>query len=617
MSQLSLEPVKQSTTVVDVWKFLIRDEKGIRELGISQRLQSFGKNADADVLLETKLKGILFSLLPTTSTMTFIRGHENIEINGERVRNESLSLKAGDLLQWKDGHAVLMKVALSDQKSHPAAHKVLELLTRYSTLIQERGAVERGNHLILDAFLKWSGAERAVLFNENSDGSGWQKLAEKSSDPRVQTSARELMSHTVLAEALKSGGPVIAENLLEHPWSKAHSLIGQRIFSLACIPLQVDGRTLGALFLFSHTPGKVINRDCLEDLALLAGQASVILATQNELIRLRKEKSSSKNSSGATPLKASPVYSKIYSELLQKVEKAAPSPLPILVSGETGSGKERIAKLIHEKSRISKGPFVALNCAAIPETLLESTLFGHEKGAFTGAIRSQPGRFQLADGGTLFLDEIADLSLPLQAKILRALQEGEIDPVGSSKSVKVNVRIVSATHQDLEKCVRERKFREDLYFRIKGVELKVPALRERVEDIEKICLEIMQLHGRSLTLSEVALYKLKAAAWPGNVRELKQVLEQALWLNSSGVIEAEDLQIVPRRASDTLDEVWASDSALSLKDAQEDFAHAHIQRVLESCGGRRNLAAEKLGISERTLYRMLAEIEAAEFGRGN
>jgi Nif-specific regulatory protein len=234
-------------------------------------------------------------------------------------------------------------------------------------------------------------------------------------------------------------------------------------------------------------------------------------------------------------------------QLLQLAQRVAQTDSTVLITGESGTGKELVACAIHYNSPKAHNPFVKLNCAALPENLLESELFGHEKGAFTGAVKMRQGRFEQADGGTLFLDEIGEISPLFQAKLLRVLQEGEFERVGGNKTIRVNVRIVAATNRDLENEVREGNFREDLYYRLNIMPINLPALRERKADIPELCnflLEkLSQNQGRKLTLDDAAVRVLMGHAWPGNVRELENVLERAAIMTEDGVIEPSILSL--------------------------------------------------------------------------
>jgi two-component system response regulator HydG len=272
----------------------------------------------------------------------------------------------------------------------------------------------------------------------------------------------------------------------------------------------------------------------------------------------------------------------------------------VVFRGESGSGKEVVARALHANSPRRGKPFLAVNCAALPGELLESELFGHTRGAFTGAQNARKGLFETADGGTLFLDEIAEMPLSLQAKLLRALQDGEIRRVGESEAIHVDVRVVCASHQNLLQCVREKRFREDLYFRLKVFTLVVPPLRERTEDIPVLAGMFLQQEHAGTTFTPRALAALVKYPWPGNVRELQNAVKHGAVLAQG---EPVDLEHLPEELSQpTLLPAPEDDgSLLTLAQAEK----RHILRVLEACGGQQLDAARVLGIGRTTLWRKL------------
>jgi two-component system NtrC family response regulator len=289
--------------------------------------------------------------------------------------------------------------------------------------------------------------------------------------------------------------------------------------------------------------------------------------------------------------------------LLQQVEKVAATRASVLLSGESGTGKEIIAKALHRGSERAEGPFVAVNCAAIPKDLIESELFGHLKGSFTGAVKDRKGKFSLADGGTLFLDEIGELPIDLQPKLLRALQEQEIEPVGGTTEA-VDVRVITATNRDLEQAMATGVFREDLYYRLAVVPLELPPLRERKEDIGLLLEHFLRKHqaGVGVRFSAEVVAHLQAYNWPGNVRELENVVEQMLILRQGEVLELADL---PPRIGRTQ---ARGGSVLSLPDEGyplEDLEREAVEIALQRCGGNKTRAAAFLRIPRHTLlYRL-------------
>lgn len=313
-------------------------------------------------------------------------------------------------------------------------------------------------------------------------------------------------------------------------------------------------------------------------------------------------------------------------EVRERIRRAAASNATVLIRGETGTGKELVARSIHEQSARRGGPFVALNCAALPENLLESELFGYEKGAFTGAGSRKPGRVELSHGGTLFLDEVGDVPLPMQVKLLRVLQERSIERLGGSTSVKVDVRFVAATHRNLEQLLSEGKFREDFFYRLNVVPIEVPALRERAADVEALaahfCDVAARANGKSHTAFGPGVCALLAQQpWPGNVRQLENFVERLVVLGEGPLITRDDVERElgsesARQRNSGVPSVAASSPAspnrgVNLSEQRAESERQIIREALQRASNNRSLAARLLGISRRTLYNKLEELGLA------
>jgi transcriptional regulator with PAS, ATPase and Fis domain len=300
---------------------------------------------------------------------------------------------------------------------------------------------------------------------------------------------------------------------------------------------------------------------------------------------------------------------------LHVVTRAARRDATVLVRGETGTGKELVARAVHALSPRAKGPFAAINCAALPGALLESELFGHVRGAFTGAVRDQPGFFRTASGGTLFLDEVAEMSLDLQAKLLRVLETHTIVPVGAREPVPVNVRIVAATHQSLRRAALEGRFREDLMYRLRVIPIFIPPLRARVGDVALLAQKLVETlnaeGGRQVgRIAPQAMRVLDEYPWPGNVRELRNALEYAYVIGEGPVLEAADLplEIAEPGTAPELAETVRTNAAPPAQSAAEPAAVTRIRRALERASGHRGRAAQILGVSRVTLWRRMREL---------
>ena len=293
--------------------------------------------------------------------------------------------------------------------------------------------------------------------------------------------------------------------------------------------------------------------------------------------------------------------------LFDLIEKVAPAKSNVLITGESGTGKEVVARAIHNRSHSTQSPFIAINCTAIPDELMESELFGHVKGAFTGAVNDKKGLFEEANEGTLFLDEIGDMNVNLQAKLLRVLQERVIKPVGSNQTKPIQVRIIAATHKDLKKAILNGGFREDLYYRLSVIPLHVPALRHRAEDIPLLAHYFLKkcsaLNGSKVfSFTQAALQKLMSYHWPGNVRELENTVERMVVLCRGQSI---DLVDIPDFSQSSKDQILGQ--ALDDSSTLEDLEKKYIQLIFNKTGGKKEKAAQMLGINRRTLYRKLKE----------
>ncbi len=408
----------------------------------------------------------------------------------------------------------------------------------------------------------------------------------------------------------QSGGvlnlPTTKEELRFNP--AIDKLTGYRTSSLLAVPL-VDAREniFGVLQVLNRLGGGVFTGEDEQQLTELAAQVSDALQTSSLYTELLRAKEQPKQPVGyffnnvigeSAPMKA----------IYKTIQKAAETEATVLLRGESGTGKELFARALHVNSRRKNGPFIKVDCAALPGSLVENELFGHEKGAFTGAEARQAGKFEVANGGTVFIDELGELPLPAQGKLLRVLQDRELERVGGTQTVKVDVRIIAATHRDLRQLVKEGKFREDLYYRVKVIELMLPPLRERgVEDIERLARHFVATAARrhhlrsEPVLTRSALERLTAWHWPGNVRELENCIESAVVL-SDGELLPEHLPLAEISTSRATEK--HSGAPLTLAEAERQ----HILSVLDRAKGNRTQAAKWLGIGRNTLARKLKEL---------
>jgi len=377
--------------------------------------------------------------------------------------------------------------------------------------------------------------------------------------------------------------------------------------SLLCVPLISTGQVLGVIYLDSSNPATTFSKDDLQLLAAIAGLAAIAIENARQFERLgieyqqlRTEVSLQHDMAGQSPRMR---------EVYQFIERVAPSESTVLIYGESGTGKELAARATHNNSLRKDQPFLALNCAALTETLLESELFGHEKGAFTSAICQKKGLLEVAEGGTVFLDEVGELPLTLQAKLLRVLQEREFVRVGGTRSIKINVRFLAATNKDLQKAVREEKFRADLFHRLNVISLTLPALRDHAEDIPLLA-ELFAVRNAKKCNRHVKGISPEARAclmqydWPGNIRELENAMERAIVIGSSDFILPEDL---PEAVLETAPS--SASGPAKYHDAIRNLKKQLILSAFDQCGGSPTEAARILGVHANYLHRLIRNLD--------
>jgi Nif-specific regulatory protein len=408
----------------------------------------------------------------------------------------------------------------------------------------------------------------------------------------------------IVGRVIEKRIPMVIPNIGKEPLflNKTGSRPEKDGISFLCVPIMIKNEVLGVLSvdrIYSKKQGSV--DDDLRVLKIVASLIAQFIKLWESYEKIEKEKENLKRElKGKYSIQNIIGQSDRMQEVFEAVYRVAPSKATVLLRGESGTGKELIAKAIHYMSPRSKGPFIKFNCASIPEGLLESELFGHEKGAFTGAISSRSGKFELAHKGTIFLDEIGDLPPVLQPKILRVLQEKEFERVGSEKTIKVDVRIITATSRNLEHLVAQGKFREDLYFRLNVVPLFLPPLREREEDIpiliEHFLEKFNREYNRSIVLDKSALQVLYNYTWPGNVRELENTIERLVIMSRSDKVTALDLPV-----SLSIRRTRSATSSKSLTASVEEIERANILDALEKTGWVQAKAARILGITPRQI----------------
>jgi transcriptional regulator with GAF, ATPase, and Fis domain len=590
-----------------------------RTIPLVKRITAVGSAPENDVALPHP--GV-----PESALHLELDGHD-LRLSGHRGTDYTLNgKKRGEgLLADRDVIAlsgVTLTVELSDAapvaiSRLPAAAnsdevEALRTLLRFSERMMNHDDVQAVLEEMMDAAISLTHADKGFLILVEGDRMGVRVARNIQGGAALELEDAERgVSDSIVAKVLKSKQPLIVHDALHDlEFSQSESVINLKLCSVMCAPLLEKGNLLGLLYVGNDRIAHRFEERSLELLTIFAGQASLIVRNAlllNELrlegAQLRKQLQESRYGEliGSCPGMR---------EIFRRIDKVAGADISVLVGGETGTGKEMLAREIHRRSLRAKGPFIAINCGAIPENLLESELFGHVRGAFTGAVATRQGRFQAANGGTLFLDEVGDMPMALQVKILRALQERTVVKVGDTRSENVDIRVIAATHRVLEDEVKTGRFREDLYYRLNVVKLVVPPLRERGDDVLMLARYFLKLFSAELKsptrgFSKDAIEAMRRHAWPGNVRELENRLKKGIVLSDRAQLTAEDLDL----AGDSLVPV------VPLTEAKAAFQRNYINQVLERNGGNRTKTAKDLGVDARTIFRHLERIEAERQGR--
>jgi transcriptional regulator with GAF, ATPase, and Fis domain len=569
-----------------------------RTYELKKRITSIGSASDCDITLEDRR-------IPKQFANIFFDGH-----------SYTIQVASSDLEFVYDGKPARRKKLQEDvnieienfllnffwerrkqeKKEGDTKKDIYQILFETSTRLMSDFKLDTFLSNLIDALISLTKADKGfiIIFKENTlDIMVARNLEGKNID-----NPRELISDSIIEKVINTKKPIIVNDALnDTEFKMSVSVINLKLCSVLCVPLIYQGNILGLIYIGNDSVANLFDQSTLEMMTIFASQITLLLKSALHINKLEQEVDIKNNNS---IIYASPVMT----EIMDKIKKVAPTDVTVLLEGETGTGKEILAREIHNYSPRRNNPFVAVNCAAIPKDLLESELFGHIKGAFTGAISSREGKFQLASGGTLFLDEIGDMPLNLQVKLLRALQEKVVIKVGSNKLEEVDVRIICATNQNLEELIKAKKFRSDLYYRINVVRFYLPPLRDRSEDIMLIAKYFLNKFKKEYNsnvegFSINAIKAINTYRWPGNIRELENRIKKAVILARHPLIEKEDLELPDEEET----------PILPLAQAREEFQRRYILEALRRNGGNRTKTARDLGVDPRTIFRYLENIK--------
>jgi transcriptional regulator with GAF, ATPase, and Fis domain len=537
-------------------------------------------------------------------------------VRGKKTRSHEL--RHGDVVTIGPHELVFSAVddavqpaAGASAPATPAALDQLDAMKRlvdFSELLLRPGDLEHLLSELIDQVVALTRASKGFLVLADDSGAYQIRVARNLERQPVDDPA-ELLSDNIIREVITSRqAQIISDAYSDTRFQSSLSVINLKLCSVMCVPLIVRGELLGLIYVGSDNVRDLFRAEQLEMLKIFATQAALFIKNVGLLVELREE--SAELAERLEHFKFGDIIGSCPQmiEVYNRVEKVAGTDITVLITGETGTGKELIAREVHVRSPRGKGPFITVNCGAIPENLIESELFGHLKGSFTGAIANQIGKFQAADKGTIFLDEVGELPLQLQVKLLRVLQERQIQRVGEAKTMPIDVRVVAATNRDLADEVKHNRFREDLFFRLNVIGVELPPLRERGDDVLLIARYLVKRfakeYGREIdatkAFSSSANHAMMRFGWPGNIRQLENHIKKALVLAEGPQIHAKDLDLEAPEGVHVDDQL-----ILPLTEARENWQREYINRVLALNGGNRTKTARDLGVDPRTIFRHL------------
>ncbi|MGM0555649.1 MAG: sigma 54-interacting transcriptional regulator [Myxococcota bacterium] len=584
---------------------ILEDGSDATRFSLRKSLTTIGSSRTNDIILDHPSVSDSHAIVRFDGTSFDVQSSDRksqVRINGKKKRKATLA--HGDSVEVGDVSMEFSMFAGDEPPGDPAGISEEELQS-YRTLhdfSQKLLADYQLNVLLenlLDSVVDITSADKGFLILLEDDS--FEIKVARNVDRENITDAVAHVSDSIIQKVIDSKEPLIVSDALNHEeFNSSQSVINLNLSSVMCVPLIDRGNLLGLIYVGNENIANLFEQRHLEMLTIFAAQASLIVSNAIMVRDLQLDRKMLSEKLSEMRFGRIIGACDAMKEIFRTVEKVAPTTVNVLVTGETGTGKELIAHEIHQRSNRNDGPFVTINCGAIPENLLESELFGHVKGAFTGASQTREGKFQAADGGTIFLDEIGEMPLNLQVKLLRVLQEHTVTKVGATKSEKVDIRVIAATNRKLQQAVQEGEFREDLFYRLNVVLLDLPPLRDRGNDVvliakylvNNICEDMGLPHKE---LGQEAVSALQKYAWPGNIRQLENRLKKAVVLADGSVLDPEDLDLPPE----------VLEPIMPLSEAKERFAIRYVLEALERNQGNRTQTARELDVDPRTIFRYL------------
>ena len=583
------------------------NSNAIRDFPIRKPIVSIGRAASNDIVLADALIAPTHANIlrkPKHLTVAVVDKSNELYVNGKKIRKADL--KPGDTL-------LVGMFEMSVHQGEPSAQAsakdlapelqvdALARLVAFSETIMEESTPDKLFAALLKQVVELTEAEKGFVI-VLQDGNRHLAASHNVNQGDLDLSR---ISDSIVERVVDGRKPLIVSDAMrDQRFGKAKSVVDLQLSSVMCVPMIHRNELLGVIYLGNDSVKNLFDEGTLALLQVFAAQASLLVHTAlflNELkVSNRNLREQLRSASQGQMIGSSGSMKAIF----KVMRRIAPTDLTTLILGETGTGKEMVARELHNLSDRSEGPFVSINCGAIPENLLESELFGHKKGAFTGAISEKTGKFEAANGGTLFLDEIGEMPANLQVKLLRVLQDRKVERVGDLKPRDVDIRVVAATNQDLDKMIREGSFREDLIYRLNEVSLELPPLRDRGDDIVQLAQFFLshyaaQYDSKVRGFSNACTVSMKGYFWPGNVRQLENRVKKAVIMSDSALLNPDDMGLT------------AGDKrhVKSLAVAEEDFKKKYIREVLDMNNWNKAQTARDLDVDPRTIFRYIEKLE--------
>jgi transcriptional regulator with GAF, ATPase, and Fis domain len=575
-----------------------------RNVALKKPLLGIGRNPGNAVVLEdpTIAPNHATLMRKGTNFVLSVNGRGNdVYVNGRIVTQ--CELKAGDRLLIGRYELVLRdgEPAAASGPDAPPVDAMARLVEFSATLMREEKP-ERLFKKLLEAVVALTRAEKGFIIVFR-DGDRQLAASHNVTDESVDLSR---VSDTIIDEVARDRrGIIVSDAMADRKFGRARSVVDLKLSSVMCVPLSYRNDLLGVLYLGNDAITGLFTAQDLELLQVWASQASLAVHAAlllNELKSTNRNLREQLRTRGQGGIVGSSRPMKAAHRMIRKV---APTDLSVLILGETGTGKELVAREIHRLANRSTKPLISINCGAIPENLLESELFGHKKGSFTGAVTDKVGKFEAANGGSLFLDEIGEMPMALQVKLLRVLQERVIERVGELAPRPVDIRVISATNKDLEEEIREGRFREDLYYRLNEISIQLPPLRDRGEDTHELARFFLnkyadQYGSKARGFTNDGVTAMLNYFWPGNVRQLESRVKKAVIMSDRALLNADDLGIM----------AGTKRNILPLDEATEDYKKVYIREALELNNWNKAQTARDLGVDPRTIFRYIEKMES-------